>query len=333
MRATKDSFTRAIVNILAKRAANICSNPECRAITSGPAKEDGRVIMVGEAAHVYGARPGSARYDPLMSSTQRRAITNAVWLCKNCHKIADDDSVNFSPSLLFEWRNIHEKYIMDRLGKTNDILRRRLVEEEISELNRINYTARQILIDRPYAWEYRLTAEVLKCKLNPILLRARSLEKGLYCKPIIRLKKQDAYWWFQERIVEMGNIAPALSGIINSEFQEAWGAPGVAGSPADIIRVCSLFEEACDQILLWEEKVKFTLIPDEFQRLSSFLSGIGTRLIDQVGVVPQKLNDIFDKKRPDGHYKINITIDLPDGWYEKYSVELENISDGMMNSL
>lgn len=82
-------FRRADINILAKRSANICSNPDCRALTSGPAEEAAKSVSVGEAAHIYGAEPGSARYDEAMGAPSRADITNAIWLCCNCHKLID----------------------------------------------------------------------------------------------------------------------------------------------------------------------------------------------------------------------------------------------------
>ena len=48
---------------LGKRAAYICSNPDCRTSTSGPAEASpDKAVILGEAAHIYGAAPGSARY-------------------------------------------------------------------------------------------------------------------------------------------------------------------------------------------------------------------------------------------------------------------------------
>ena len=91
--AVEDRFKQSVIVTLAKRAANRCSNPNCGAITSGPTEEPNGSVNVGEAAHIYGANPGSARYDPDMTSTDRSAITNAIWLCSNCHKLVDDDPI------------------------------------------------------------------------------------------------------------------------------------------------------------------------------------------------------------------------------------------------
>lgn len=85
--ASEDRFKQAVIVTLAKRAANRCSNPDCGAITSGPSDDRAGSVNVGEAAHIYGAHPGSARYEELMDSVDRSDITNAIWLCGNCHKL------------------------------------------------------------------------------------------------------------------------------------------------------------------------------------------------------------------------------------------------------
>ncbi len=84
-------FPRAVVTVLAQRAANTCTNPDCGAVTSGPAEDEARAVNVGEAAHIFGAQPGSARYDPAMEDVGRADVTNAIWLCRNCHKRVDAD--------------------------------------------------------------------------------------------------------------------------------------------------------------------------------------------------------------------------------------------------
>lgn len=113
--ASDDRFKQSIINTLAKRAANQCSNPDCEAITSGPSAIALESVNVGEAAHIYGANPGSARYDPDMASADRSWISNAIWLCGNCHKLIDDDPTRYPAGLLFEWQSDHELRIAEQV--------------------------------------------------------------------------------------------------------------------------------------------------------------------------------------------------------------------------
>ena len=71
-------FGAKTVQTLARRAANICSNPDCRRTTTGPAEEPTKAINIGEAAHIFGANPGSKRFRLEMSGRARSEITNAI---------------------------------------------------------------------------------------------------------------------------------------------------------------------------------------------------------------------------------------------------------------
>ncbi|WP_256219271.1 hypothetical protein [Variovorax sp. 770b2] len=115
--AAEDKFKQAVISTIAKRAANQCSNPNCGAITSGPSLASLDSVNIGEAAHIYGANLGSARYDEKMSSADRSAISNAIWLCGNCHKLVDDDPLKYPSGLLFEWQRDHERSISEQVGK------------------------------------------------------------------------------------------------------------------------------------------------------------------------------------------------------------------------
>jgi hypothetical protein len=56
-RHMRDDFPKAVVETLAKRVGNRCSNPGCRKRTSGPHTGDEKALNVGVAAHVIAASP------------------------------------------------------------------------------------------------------------------------------------------------------------------------------------------------------------------------------------------------------------------------------------
>lgn len=106
-------FSEVTKQILAKRAGQACSNPECRRPTSGPHSDEAKAINLGEAAHICAARPGQARYDANMSDEQRQAISNGIWLCKVCAREIDVDEAKYPVSLLHHWKKEHEKWVLD----------------------------------------------------------------------------------------------------------------------------------------------------------------------------------------------------------------------------
>jgi hypothetical protein len=91
----RDDFPFAVVRDIAGRAAHRCSNPECRAQTSGPRSGEANSINLGEAAHITAASPGGKRYDASLTAEQRKAAINGIWLCRTCAKLIDNDEARF----------------------------------------------------------------------------------------------------------------------------------------------------------------------------------------------------------------------------------------------
>lgn len=71
-------FKESVVSTLGKRAAHYCSNPGCGVLTTGPNEIASKSINIGEAAHIYGAKEGSARFNTEMTVTEGSDITNGI---------------------------------------------------------------------------------------------------------------------------------------------------------------------------------------------------------------------------------------------------------------
>lgn len=322
----EDRFKQPVISTLAKRAANRCSNPDCGAITSGPTDNPNDSVNVGEAAHIYGANPGSARYDPDMISGERSAITNAIWLCGNCHKLIDDDSSRYPAGLLFEWQREHEKHIAKQVGKVAAEIRQRYEKRHLEEFGRLSYLAERIILEKGDYWEYQLTAEVLRSEIAPILQRWRALKRGLYVIPTKRIEKYDYLVWMSDRMNEIQKVIHAISELTNVEFASAWGMQGVAGSDTDIITTCRLYAEVCKSTLAWEESVRFVRVDDIFNELQNLLFGIAGDLIEKAATIPNFLTDVISSQPKTGTHSLVLTIELPDGWTEKIHEAMARVS-------
>jgi len=106
------AFNQKDAQIIAYRAAYICSNPECNTLTIGPAITDSQLKnKKGEAAHIFGEKAGAARYDP-NSSIDVASVENGLWLCANCHTLIDKNKgADYSLTDLFGWKKDHEETI------------------------------------------------------------------------------------------------------------------------------------------------------------------------------------------------------------------------------
>jgi hypothetical protein len=73
--------------------------------------------IVGEECHIVSGKPGGPRYDPSIVSDQIDCYDNLILLCRNHHKLIDDQPETFSASILHEIKKNHEKWVSERLSK------------------------------------------------------------------------------------------------------------------------------------------------------------------------------------------------------------------------
>ncbi|HAS6227706.1 TPA: HNH endonuclease [Vibrio vulnificus] len=106
------AFKVKIAEMIAYRAAYICSNPECNTLTIGATISDPQLKnKKGEAAHILGEKLGSARHEP-NPSIDVGGVENGLWLCANCHTLVDKNKgADYSSKDLFEWKKDHEETI------------------------------------------------------------------------------------------------------------------------------------------------------------------------------------------------------------------------------
>jgi len=102
---------------LAHRVGLLCSNPDCRASTSGPKSQPEKAVNVGVAAHITAASLNGPRYDPSLTDRERRSAPNGIWLCQNCAKLIDSDVFLYTTATLTRWKAEAEREAQQRIGK------------------------------------------------------------------------------------------------------------------------------------------------------------------------------------------------------------------------
>ncbi len=113
----RDEFSEEVKRTVAARVANLCSRPGCHAATSGPQLDPTKSLNVGVASHITAASPGGPRYNPALSSEERKSANNAIWLCQVCGKLVDNDTARFTEDELRRWKRSTETGALIRIGK------------------------------------------------------------------------------------------------------------------------------------------------------------------------------------------------------------------------
>jgi len=120
----RDDFSQSVKQQIQKRAAFICSNPECRCSTIAPSDTNATAVLyIGNVAHITSAAEGGPRYNPDLSSEERSSIDNAIFLCASCATLIDkNNGEDFSTTESKEWKNTHEEWVRSNLNKNSDPL-------------------------------------------------------------------------------------------------------------------------------------------------------------------------------------------------------------------
>jgi hypothetical protein len=129
MQSTRDEFTSSTKDLLANRVGRKCSNPNCRKLTCGANDNPSKITNIGVAAHICAAAEGGPRFDPSMTSEERKAFDNGIWLCQNCAKLIDSDPIRYTKELLKSWKSIAEEYTITEVASNIPI---QTVTEDIS---------------------------------------------------------------------------------------------------------------------------------------------------------------------------------------------------------
>jgi len=116
----RDDFSPKTKRLLADRVGHVCSNPDCRAPTSGPQLESDKAVVAGDAAHITAASPKGPRYDSSLTSEERRHHSNGIWLCVRDARIVDQDKSRYTVELLRRWKAEAEEDAKRRLARPQD---------------------------------------------------------------------------------------------------------------------------------------------------------------------------------------------------------------------
>lgn len=322
-------FSQKTVAILCKRAGSTCSNPSCGSVTSGPSLDPTKSINIGEAAHIYGARPTSKRFRPDLTGPQIAEITNGIWLCGNCHNKIDADDKRYPAELLFEWRKCHEENVLSRLGKPSDLILNKVLEQQLDQIADASPLARQIIRERVPGWEFRLTAELLRAILTKPVRRWQDLQHGLYSKVGQKLTHSNFFEWISHQMKIATDIVGPFQKLISNELARSWGAPGVPGDFNEISHVCHLIGHAANQVVDWEEDVAFASAPADLEKLRNLLRGaLGSQML-KLNAIPTLLNEAVDWAEANPNtprvFEHTVIFELPDEFVHNVQQELDHL--------
>lgn len=155
-RGNRDDFPIAAQLILARRAGDHCSNPDCGRGTSGPHSDTHRAVNLGIAAHITAASPKGPRFDPTLSTEIRSSLDNGIWLCHICAAKIDRDKHRYPTTLLHAWKQQAEKVADRRTAVASALIGNKSLHTRIPNVDGLSYHDARVQIIEA-GWQPRNT--------------------------------------------------------------------------------------------------------------------------------------------------------------------------------
>lgn len=175
--------------------------------------------------------------------------------------------------------------------------------------------AARMVIEKPYAWEYKFFAYVLKDEFDKLQQRKWDLRYGIFDGKTYDRNTQDLLDDISERLNEIGKLIDILSVLINKTIQEAIGEPGIESDLDMMIYTAKRLAATYERLIGWSLYFKSLHVDEVFDRLidllynlpKSALSTIDTfieEFYSQITIIP----DVEDNV--DRNLKIHAKLDI-----------------------
>lgn len=320
----RPDFDSKTIETLSKRSALRCNNPDCGVLTTGPHTENSKTLNIGEAAHIYGARKGAARYRPEMSDIERASITNGIWLCRTCHGKIDKDSECYPVNLLLFWKNSHENNITNEIGTAGEKIKNELLNDELREFSNYPAFIRAILREKPEHWQHMLTAELIDYHVSKYINKIDEINQNLVLLPKIIIPLSEGMQWIDNKPKDTQDIIKTIKLIID-KYNNLLNFDKDNNELKIIIDYCMLYEKISNYIFNCVCEMKFTYIDEKFRNIQKLYIILYSDLLNSILQLPFNIRKLFLNKNPKGIHKIDILFELPAEFEENYEKEIEQI--------
>lgn len=192
----------------------------------------------------------------------------------------------------------------------------------------------RMVVEKPYAWEYKFLAYVLKDEFEKLQTRKWDLKYGIFEGSAFCRTPQELVEDISERITEITKFMDILGVLINTAIQEAIGEPGVPSDLEMMIYTSKRLAAIYERLVGWSLYFKSIHADDMFNKLldllyefpQSALNSIDNfveKLFDQITCIP----DFDDKVQR----KIDLHIVLDEANSSEICAEIERITALLTN--
>lgn len=140
----------------------------------------------------------------------------------------------------------------------------------------------RVFVEKPFAWEYKFFAYVLKGEFVKLQSRRWDFKYGVYSVHATRLKREEMLNDLSERLTEILDLTNMIDTLLNSALQDAIGDPGVPSNLDMIIYVSKQFASIYNRMIEWGLYFKSIHTEEVFNTLLSLLRDLPALLMKQI---------------------------------------------------
>lgn len=189
--------------------------------------------------------------------------------------------------------------------------------------------AARALIEKPYAWEYKFFAHILKDEFDKLKRRRWDFEYGIFYEHISSFETANLLDFISEKLYEIIDLISILSLLVNTVAQDALGAPG---SPSDlemIVYVSKRLASLYERLVGWALFFKSLHVDEIFSKLIQLLYELPRSTLDSIEdfvnrfyIEVTNIPDVDDKTAG----KINVICKLDTANADEIQAEINRLS-------
>lgn len=163
-------------------------------------------------------------------------------------------------------------------------VRRKIKQLPLSgKLMELSPQSLQIVMQKPFGWEYRLFAQILKDGIDEQKYKKNDLRFGVAIGQVTKIEGLVEFGrWFGAQSSQLMNITNALTKLLNEGLVIAFGEPGVAGDPEMIMYIGRRIIECYKWMIDWSLQFKRLDIEEELEGLVNLASKMASNAINEI---------------------------------------------------
>ena len=209
-------------------------------------------------------------------------------------------------------------------------LQKSLHEAKLGNLmGQIPSGAMRVMVEQPFAWEYKFLAHLLKAEFETLKTDKWNLEYSIFDGETVSFTAVELIDDVSRKFNEALKITDMLSTLLNKTLQDAIGAPGVPSDLELMIYSSKRLTYLYKRLVSWSLYFKSLQVDDVFTKLLELLYDMPKTALKEIEEFVEtyykevtSLPDVDDG----ADHKINVTCSLTTANTEEINEEIENLN-------